>query len=218
MFSIIFNVSAAARKTAFERDGQIWPETLSLQINPVELTPEQRTLIANEIGIPTAEGKEIRATGKHGSLISVDGRDLPALITAIAKEFARKKEEAAKEAETKAAKLQQSKKAANEYLAGGLPSLYLGYREYPSTGDAELDAAVLAEKARREEKIKQDEADRKAAIDAKWQEMAEWAKTHGSGHLQRLIEGGYNWKEKCTAEWIAAHTPDGWADISKLQW
>jgi len=214
MFQVTFNVSAAARKAAFEKDGQIWPETFTLKIDPAELTPQQRALILNETGLPANEGASVRA------MVFAEGRDLQSLIAAIEKETAakaqREAQREAREKESKAAKLEHAREAAQIYLTGGFPTLYHGYTVYPTTGDAGIDAAVLAEKARREAEIKEKEKARESEAEAKWQQMADWANEHGSQYLRRLIDGGYNWKEKCVKEWCEHHTPEGWADISKI--
>jgi hypothetical protein len=133
--------------------------------------------------------------------------------TALYQQEAQKK---AREDENKAAKLQQAREAAEEYVNGKMPALYIGYTQYPTTGDAELDAAVLAERSRREAEIKEKEKAREVETEAKWNQMADWAELHGSPYLRRLIDGGYNWKDKCVKEWCEYHTPEGWADISKI--
>lgn len=209
MFQCTFNISSAARKAAFENNGQIWADTFTLKIQEGDLTPEQRAMFADIAGVPANEGHAVRAN------VWAEGRDLSDLIAAIEKEATRKAAQKQKEADDKAARLQQAREAAQTYIAGGSPSLYHGYTVYPTTGDAELDAAVLAEKTKREAEIKAKEKAREEITAQLWDGMALWGTKLGSTHIRRLIEGGYNWKEKCVKEWCEAHTPEGWADISQ---
>ncbi len=210
MFQCTFNISSAARKAAFENDGQIWADTFTLKIQEGDLTPEQRAMFADIAGVPASDGHAVRA------MVSVEGRDLSDLIDAIEKEATRRAAQKQKEADDKAAKLQHSREAAQTYLSGGFPSLYHGYTVYPTTGDAELDAAVVAEKARRDAEIKAKEKAREDEINARWEEMKQWGTKNGGDYVRRLIEGGYNWKEKTVKAWCEAHAPEGWANIADI--
>lgn len=205
-FQIQFQPSAAA-KAAAVKQGRVLPREITIIVDPSELTAEQRELILT-LGTPAA-GDTLKLSGYENP----DGEDLKAVIAHIEKMRESKIE--TERAETERAEKERAEKQAkaSRYVAGEINGVYFYNYEKAETGDAELDAAVAAEFRRREaEKAAKAEAE-KAAKAESVEAMRQWALKNGSDHLKDLIEEGFNWQSVAREEWIAANTPEGFANV-----
>lgn len=203
-FQIEFQPSVAAKEAAVKQ-GRVLPREITIIVDPADLTAEERELIL-KIGTPYT-GSTLKMSGYENP----DGEDLSAVFQYL-RAKAEKERVAKDEAEER--KRQEAQKRiedAKVYVAGGEPRSIAPYN--PKTGDAELDAAVLAEYNRREaEKQAKAEAEKQAKAEAV-ETLRTWALENGSEHLKDLISEGFNWQEVARKEWIAAHTPEGFVNV-----
>jgi len=205
-FNLKFVPSASARANALKQ-GRVLPGEMTIIIDPTELSATQREFIL-KIGTPVAG-----ATMGLNHNIQPDGETLADVFAAILKNEEEKALSAEREKLAAARRIEEYKEAARKYAAG--EDVYISNPSNPNTGDAELDAAVIAEYNRKKTELDAAEREKEEARERALNSLKEWAMKSGTDHLKDLITEGFNWKDIARSEWIAAHTPEGFFDIGE---
>jgi len=205
-FNIKFRTSTTARANALKQ-GRVLPGEMIITVDPAELSAEERELIL-KIGTPTAG-----STIETNCNLLPDGEMLSDVLTAIRKNEEEKAISAEREKLAAARRIEEHKEAARKYAAG--EDVYISNPTNPNTGDAELNAAVIAEYNRKQAVKEAAEKAKEAAKEKAVNDLKEWALKFGTDHLKDLISEGFNWKEIARQEWISAHTPEGFFDVGE---
>lgn len=205
-FNIKFRTSSNARANALKQ-GRVLPGEMIINVDPAGLSAEERELIL-KIGTPTAG-----STIETNCNLLPDGETLSDVLAAIRKKEEEKAMSAEREKLADARRIEEYKDAARKYAAG--EDVYISNPSNPNTGDAELDAAVIAEYERKQAVNTAAEKEKSDARESAVNDLKEWALQFGTDHLKDLITEGFNWKEVARKEWISAHTPEGFFDVGE---